>query len=87
MWNNLTVVMRENAKGVDALRKDRDENRTTLNAVERMKLHSQITETHLNQLKKFIPVFEAFYNSLSDEQKKSVDEIFSTGKYRKTKRK
>lgn len=87
LWKDLTVLMRENAKDIDALRKQRAENRTGLNAVERMKFHSQVTESQLNQLKKFIPVFEAFYTSLSDEQKKNADEIFSTGKYRKTKRK
>ena len=87
LWKDLTALMRENAKDIDTLRKQRAENRTGLNAVERMKFHSQVTESQLNQLKKFIPVFETFYNSLSDEQKKNADEIFSTGKYRKTKRK
>ncbi len=86
-WNDLTALMRENAKDVDALRKERVATRGTLNAVERMKFHSEMSESRLNQLKKFIPVFETFYNSLSDAQKKSTDEIFSTGKYRKTKRK
>ena len=87
LWKDLTVLMRKNAEDVDALRKQRAEHRTGLNAVERMKFHSQLTESQLNQLNKFIPVFETFYNSLSDEQKKRTDEIFSTGKYRKTKRK
>ena len=87
LWNNLTTVMRENAKDIDAIRKERAEKRGTMNAVERMKFHSQVTESQLNQLKKFIPVFEEFYVSLSDEQKKTADEIFSTGKFRKTKKK
>lgn len=87
LWKDLTALMRENAKDIDALRKQRAENRAGLNAVERMKFHSQVTESQLNQLKKFIPVFETFYNSLSDEQKKNADAIFSTGKYRKAKRK
>lgn len=87
LWNDLTAAMRENAKDVDALRKERAANRTTMNAVERMKFHSQMTESHLSQLKKFIPVFEAFYNSLSDEQKKNADTIFATGKYGKNRKK
>lgn len=87
LWNDVTVAMRENAKEVDAIRKERAELRTTMNAVERMKFHSKITESQLNQLRKFIPTFEVFYNSLSDAQKKSTDDIFSTGKYRKTKKK
>lgn len=87
LWNNLTQVMRENAKDMDALNKDRAENAKTMNAVEQMKFHSQITEAHLDQQKKFIPSFEALYASMSDEQKKSTDTIFRTGVYGKSKRK
>jgi hypothetical protein len=58
-----------------------------VNAVERMKFHSQITEAHLSHLKKFIPPFEALYTSMSDEQKKTADTLFKKGKNRKNKRK
>jgi lipopolysaccharide export LptBFGC system permease protein LptF len=80
LWNNLTQVMRENAKEMDALTKDRAENTQTMNAVEQMKFRSQISEAHLNQLKKFIPPFEALYTSMSDQQKKNTDSLFRTGK-------
>jgi len=59
LWNNLTQVMRENAKDMDALTdtlaQERAEGTKTMNAVEHMKLHSQITEARLDQLKKLIP--------------------------------
>jgi hypothetical protein len=88
LWNNLTQVMRENAKDMDALfTKARAEKTQTRNAVEQMKFHSQITEAQLGQLKKVIPPFEALYASMSDEQKKSTDTIFQTGRYGKSKRK
>ena len=91
LWNNLTQVMRENAKDMDAftdaLSKERAESTKTMNAVEHMKFHSQITEAHSDQMKKFIPPFEALYSSMSDEQKKSTDTIFRTGIYGKAKRK
>ena len=87
LWNNLTKVMRENAKEMDALNKDRAESAKTMNSVEHMKFHSQTTEVHLNQLKKLIPPFEAFYASMSDQQKKTTDTIFRTGKHGKHKRK
>ncbi|KAB0663808.1 Spy/CpxP family protein refolding chaperone [Oryzomonas japonica] len=83
LWNNLTLVMRENAKDMDAITKDYGEKTKTMNAVERMKFHSQITEAHLNQQKKLIPPFEALYASLSDDQKKTTDTIFRTGKHGK----
>ena len=83
LWNNLTAVMRENAKDMDALSKKRDENIKPMNAVEHMKLHSQITEAHLAQMNKLIPPFEALYSSMSDEQKVITDTTFRTGKYAK----
>jgi hypothetical protein len=87
LWNNLAKIMRENAVEMDAITKERSETAGTLNAVERMKFHMQITETHLNQLKKFIPAFEALYNTMSDEQKATTDSIMATGKHKKHKRK
>ena len=87
LWNKLTSVMRENAKDMDAFTKERAENAKPINAVEHLKLHRQITEEHLAQLKKLIPPFEAFYNSMSDQQKNITDIIFRTGKYGKSKKK
>jgi len=87
LWNNLIQVMRENAKDMDALsdarKKERAEGTKTLNAVEHMKLHSQITKAHLDQLQKLIPPFEAFFSSLSDQQKNITNIVFTTGKYGK----
>ncbi len=85
LWNSLTLVMRENAKEMDSLSKDRAEKMNTMNAVERMKFHSQITDTQSGQLKKFIPPFEALYTSMSEEQKNISDSIFRTGKHGKKK--
>jgi len=87
LWNNLTVVMRENAKEMDARSMERAENNKTTNAVERMKFHSQISELRLNQMKKFLPPFEALYASMSAEQKQITDTIFQTGRHGKHKRK
>jgi hypothetical protein len=58
-----------------------------MNAVEHMKLHSRITVAHSDQLKKFIPPFEALYSSMSDEQRNITDTIFRTGIYGKAKAK
>jgi phage protein D len=91
LWNNCTQVMRENAKDMEALAdartKERAEGTKTMNAVEHMKLHSQVTEAHLDQMKKLIPPLEALYSSMSDEQKNITDTIFRTGKHGKQKRK
>jgi len=83
IWNNLTLVMRENAKEMDALTRDRSGNIKTMNAVEQMKFRSQISEAHSDQLKKIIPPFETLYGSMSDKQKKDTDTIFLTGRHGK----
>jgi hypothetical protein len=84
-WNSFTQVMRENAKVMDALTKDRSEKTASLNSVERLKFHSQISEIQLDQLKKLIPPFEALYVSMSDDQKAITDAIMQTGKHGKRK--
>ena len=80
--------MRENAKEMDAFAKDRAETTKlkTMNAVEHLKYHRQITEAHLKQLNKFIPPFEALYASMSAEQKSIIDATFRTGKHGKFRR-
>jgi len=90
-WNNLTQVMRENAKDMDAFTdartKERAESTKTMNSVERMKFHSQITKTQFDQLEKLIPPFETLYASMSDQQKNITDIVFQTGRHGKSKRK
>jgi hypothetical protein len=83
LWNTLIFVMRENAKDMDAFSREKANNTKKMNSVERMKFHMQITEMHLDQQKKFIPPFEAFYASMSDQQKNITDIVFRTGKYGK----
>ena len=53
--------MRENAKEMDALTREKAENAKAMNAVEHMKFYSQIAETRLNEMKKLIPPFEALH--------------------------
>jgi hypothetical protein len=76
LWNNATQVMRENAKTMDALRKARSEKAQTMTAVEDFKSYGEITEAHADGIKKFVPVFSALYDSMSDAQKKNADTIF-----------
>jgi hypothetical protein len=85
LWNNLTQVMRENAKEMDAFTNDSTEKNMTMNAVGQMKFRVLISQAHTDQLKKFIPPFEELYDSMSDQQKKDTDTILLTGGHGKTK--
>ena len=83
-WNTLTQVMRENSKEMDTLAKVKTESTQIVNAVENMKFYYQVSKTHLEQQAKFIPPFEALYTCMSDEQKKTADLVFRTGKSGRT---
>lgn len=75
--------MRDNAKDMDAINKERAEQTAPMNAVEHMKFHSRITQSHLDQMNKLLPPFESFYESLSEQQKNITNIVFRTGKFAK----
>ena len=76
LWNNVTQVMRDNAKTMEALIKARSEHTSPVTAVDDLKSYGEIAEAHADGLKKFIPVFEPLYVSMSDAQKKNADTLF-----------
>ncbi|MFI5339078.1 MAG: Spy/CpxP family protein refolding chaperone [Candidatus Methylomirabilales bacterium] len=76
LWKNVAQVMRDNAKTMEALTKARSEHAKTMTAVDDLKSYGEISDVHADGIKKFIPVFESLYNSMSDAQKKNADTIF-----------
>jgi periplasmic protein CpxP/Spy len=76
LWNNVTQVMRDNGKTMEALIKARSEKVRAMTAVDDLKSYGEIAEAHADGLKKFIPIFEPLYASMSDAQKKNADTLF-----------
>lgn len=74
-WGKVATMMRENEKQMDALTKSRAE-KADMNAIDDLKSYREISEAHTDGLKKFTPVFETLYGSMSDQQKKNADAIF-----------
>jgi hypothetical protein len=87
LWNNVAQEMRDNAKTMDDLIKARAANGATANAVDDLKSYSEIAEAHADGLKKFIPLFEPLYASMSDDQKKNADRLFHHRGHMKSKAK
>lgn len=87
LWMALTQVMMDNAKTMEDLAKARVDKSKDMNAVEDLKSYSQFAEAQVEGLKKYIPAFEALYNSMSAEQKKNADVLFKMGRHGKHKRK
>jgi hypothetical protein len=75
-WNNLAQVMRDNAKAMVDLEKQRAADTQSMSAVDVVKSWASVIEAHEAGMKKFVPAFEALYNSMSDAQKKTADSLF-----------
>jgi protein CpxP len=76
LWNNVAQAMRDNGKTMEALIKARSEKAGTMTAVDDLKSYGEIADAHADGIKKFIPVFEPLYASMSDAQKKDADKLF-----------
>jgi periplasmic protein CpxP/Spy len=75
-WDQFAQVMRDNAKGVDALVDQRGASLASMTAAENMQSYSQIAQQHAQDMQKLSTAFQTLYSSLSDEQKKNADEVF-----------
>jgi hypothetical protein len=75
-WDALTQVMRDNARAMVDLEKQRTADAQSMSAVDVVKSYESVIEAHEDGMKKFVPPFEALYNSMSDAQKKTADSLF-----------
>jgi periplasmic protein CpxP/Spy len=67
--------MRSNAQAMDSAMRQQAQNPPTT-AVDDLKAIERLAETQLDGLKKLVPVFQSLYDTLSDQQKKTADQIF-----------
>ena len=75
-WDALATVMRDNAQAMVDLQKQRAVDSQSMSAVEVIKSYESVIEAHESGMKKFVPPFEALYNTMSDPQKKTADSLF-----------
>lgn len=69
-------VMRSNAQAMEALFQERAQNPDTT-AIGELRWYARLTAAHGQALTKLVPVFDTLYQSLSDQQKKAADRVFS----------
>jgi periplasmic protein CpxP/Spy len=77
-WDKLVQVMRDNAKAMDDLQKQRARDAKDMTAVDAVKSYQAVIEAHEAGMAKFVPAFQALYDSMSDSQKKIADAMFRT---------
>jgi hypothetical protein len=76
-WNAFAEVMRDNAQAVDTVLKERSENLHTMNAVDDLRSYQKLADAHADGLRRLVPAFEALYNLMSEDQKKTADVVFA----------
>ncbi len=76
IWAKVAQVMRENAKAVAPLIKERVQSAQHGNAIDSLNAYEKLGEAQLAGLKKFVNAFRALYSGLSADQKKIADAVF-----------
>jgi periplasmic protein CpxP/Spy len=75
-WDQFAQVMRDNAREMDQVYKQRAEKLGSMSAVDNMQSYAQIEQQRAQDVQKLVPAFQTLYSALSDQQKKTADQIF-----------
>jgi periplasmic protein CpxP/Spy len=75
-WDQFAQVMRDNAKQMDQAYQQRAEKFSSMSAVDNMQSFAQIEQQRAQDMQKLLPTFQTLYASLSDQQKKTADDLF-----------
>jgi protein CpxP len=78
-WKAVAQVMRDNQAAMEPLIMERKKNAANMTAVDDLKSYADITEAHLQGVRRFNPVFGTLYAGMSDPQKKEADGLFRRG--------
>jgi hypothetical protein len=69
-------VMRQNAQEMDALIQRQSANRAP-NAVEELRASAAAAAAEASGLQRLVPAFQTLYNGLSEQQKRTADQLFA----------
>jgi hypothetical protein len=75
-WNAVAQVMRDNAHAIADLREEGAEQAKSMTAIDHIKAYAAITDAQAAGIHKFLPAFQALYDTMSDAQKKTADALF-----------
>jgi protein CpxP len=76
-WNAVAETMRQNVKDLDRAIDTRDATIASATAIDNLKSYADIAQVHANGVKKLASAFAGLYSSMTDDQKKQADEVFS----------
>jgi protein CpxP len=75
-WDQFTQVVRDNAREMEQIYQQRAERLGTMSAVDNIQSFAQIEQHRAQDTQKLVPAFQTLYVSLTDQQKKTADELF-----------
>ncbi|MFZ2003881.1 MAG: Spy/CpxP family protein refolding chaperone [Stellaceae bacterium] len=77
-WNSVAQAMRDNAANMQKLIGEKQQQTASnATAVDVLEANQQFVQAHLDGLKNFTSAFKSLYDSMSDQQKKSADQMFA----------
>ena len=68
--------MRDNAQSMDQTFRHRVQTMSAMTATENMQSYAQLATTNAQDVQNCVPVFQALYDSMSDAQKRTADQVF-----------
>jgi periplasmic protein CpxP/Spy len=78
-WNQFAQTMRDNARDMDEAAEQRAQQFAMMTAVDNMQSYEKLAEDHVQHLQKLIPAFQALYDAMAPDQKKTADQVFRAG--------
>ena len=75
-WDQFAQVMRDNARSMDEAFQQRVQAIPTMTAAANMQSYAQVAKNHAQDMQKLVPVFQALYDTMSDNQKRTADQVF-----------
>jgi protein CpxP len=75
-WRQFADAMRDNVRQMAQALAEREEKFRSMNAVENMQSYSAIAEQHAKNMERLVPAFQNLYNSLTDQQKHTADQLW-----------
>ncbi len=75
-WNQFAEVMRDNARSMDEIFRERAQGFEAMNAVQNMQSYEKLAQAHAQDLEKLVPAFQKLYDAMPDDQKQLADQVF-----------
>jgi periplasmic protein CpxP/Spy len=75
-WDQFILVMRDNAQTMDQTFQHRVQTISAMTATENMQSYALLASTNAQDVQKLVPAFQALYDTMSESQKRTADQVF-----------